>query len=120
MRHALGMGELVYGAGTSYAFDDRTLAHVKVAAGAKLRRQESFYVSWVIPATEGSGRVSIWLSPSIPLQFHFRDKRPTQLNRVWIKALELTAMSDRGMVVLVEDEAEAYVKDHPPTLSTTA
>lgn len=114
------MGHLVYGAGTSYDFDDRALAHVKVAVGAKLRRQESFYVSWVVPVSEGSGRVSIWLSPSIPLQFHFRDKRPTQLNRVWLKALELTAMSDRGMVVLDEEEAEAYVQDHPPTLSTTA
>lgn len=110
------MGELVYGAGTSYEMDDRTLAHVKIAAGAKLRRQESFYLSWVIPANSGSGRVSLWLSPAIPLQFHFRGNTAAQLNRVWVRALEMTAISDRGMVVIPEEEAEAYIRDHPPTL----
>lgn len=107
------MGELIYGAETSYEMDDRTLAHVKVAVGAKLRRQESFYLSWVIPSSSGSGRVSIWLSPAIPLQFHFRGNTPPKLSAVWIHALELTAVSDRGMVVLPEKEAEAYIRDHP-------
>lgn len=112
------MGHLVYGAGASYEMADRTLAHVKVAAGAKLRRQESFYLSWVVPADQGSGRVTIWLSPSIPIQFQFTSDHPTELNRVWLQALELTAMSDRGMVLLEEEAADTYLGDHPPTLST--
>ncbi|SDR82135.1 DUF7882 family protein [Microterricola viridarii] len=112
------MGSLVYGAGTKYEMDDRTLAHVKIAVGGKLRRQESFYLSWVIPSSAGSGRVSIWLSPAIPLQFHFSTPTAPQLNRVWVKALEMTAMSDRGMVVLPENEADDYIRDHPPTLLT--
>ncbi|QYH36249.1 hypothetical protein [Salinibacterium sp. M195] len=112
------MGQFVYGAGAKYGFSDRTLAHVKVAAGLKLRRQESFYLSWVKPSSEGSGRVTVWLSPSIPLQFQFTTPRAEELNRVWLKALAMTAMSDRGMVVLDEQEAAAYVQDHPPTLSS--
>ncbi|WP_343923047.1 hypothetical protein [Rhodoglobus aureus] len=112
------MGQFVYGAGAKYDFTDRTLAHVKVAAGLKLRRQESFYLSWVKPASEGSGRVTVWLSPSIPVQFQFKTPHPEDLNRVWLKALAMTALSDRGMVVLDEEEAAAYVRDHPPTLST--
>ncbi|AMB59818.1 hypothetical protein [Microterricola viridarii] len=108
------MGVLVYGAGTEYELEERTLAHVKVAAGSKLRRQESFYLSWSIPASAGSGRVSIWLSPAIPLQFHFKSPTAPQLNRVWLTALEMTAMGDRGMVVLPEAEAEQYIRDHPP------
>lgn len=118
MPHDMDMGHFVYGAGARYEFADRTLAHVKVAAGAKLRRQESFYLSWVIPASAGSGRVTVWMSPSIPAQFQFRSTEPANLNREWVKALAMTAMSDRGMVVLEEEEAAAYVRDHPPTLST--
>ena len=112
------MGHFVYGAGAKYEFADRTLAHVKVAAGAKLRRQESFYLSWVKPVSEGSGRVTVWMAPSIPAQFQFKTREPATLNREWVKALAMTAMSDRGMVILDEEEAAAYVRDHPPTLST--
>lgn len=113
LTHAEGMGELIYGAETSYTMEDRTLSHVKVAAGAKLRRQESFYLSWVIPSSSGSGRVSLWLSPAIPLQFHFLGNTPPKLNPLWIRALEMTAVSDRGMVVIPEAEAEAYIREHP-------
>jgi hypothetical protein len=118
MAQYVQMGHFVYGANAKYEFSDRTLAHVKVAAGLKLRRQESFYLSWVKPASEGSGRVTVWLSPSIPVQFQFTTQHPEDLNRVWLKALAMTAMSDRGMVVLEEQEVAAYVRDNPPTLST--
>jgi hypothetical protein len=118
MAQYVQMGHFVYGANAKYEFSDRTLAHVKVAAGLKLRRQESFYLSWVKPKSEGSGRVTVWLSPSIPVQFQFKTPQPEDLNQVWLKALAMTAMSDRGMVVLEEQEAAAYVRDHPPTLST--
>lgn len=111
------MGELIYGAETSYPMEDRTLSHVKAAVGAKLRRQESFYLSWVVPASNGSGRVSLWLSPAIPLQFHFLGNTSPTLNPIWVRALELTSVSDRGMIVLPETEAEAYVREHPATLA---
>ncbi|SIN75063.1 DUF7882 family protein [Agromyces cerinus] len=107
------MGQLIYGTGTRYDMEDRTLSHVKVAVGAKLRRHESFFLSWIIPADHGSGRVSIWLSDSIPLQFHFNGNTPPELNRTWVKALELTTLSDRGMIILPEGDAEAFITSHP-------
>jgi hypothetical protein len=113
------VGELIYGAGTKSDIDDRTLAHVKVAVGFKLRRQESFYLNWVIPASEGSGRVSLWMSPSIPVQFRYRDNTPPELSRAWLSALEMTALTDRGMVILPEEQAEAYIQDHPQTLTVS-
>jgi hypothetical protein len=41
----VGMGFLTYGGVQEYEFDDRTLAHLKVAITIKLRRQESFLMS---------------------------------------------------------------------------
>ncbi|KQO95783.1 DUF7882 family protein [Leifsonia sp. Leaf264] len=104
------MGELIYGAGTSYEMDDRTLAHIKVATGLRLRRQESFYVSWAIPSNQGSGRISIWASPSIPLQFHFSGSRPPELNRQWLQALDASAFSEGGMLVMRESDAASYLQ----------
>lgn len=104
------MGNLVYASAAKFEFDDRVLSHVKVAVGAKLRRQESFYLSWTLPSSEGSGRRSLWVSPSIPLEFHFRSSRAPEINRVWVLALELSASGDRGMIVMPEADAEAYVQ----------
>ena len=99
------MGELIYGAGTAYHLDDRTLAHLKVAVGVRLRRKESFYVIWTNPASLGSGRVCIWVSASIPIQFHFSGSRPPELNRQWLAALDASAVNENGMQVMTESEA---------------
>lgn len=107
------VGELVYGSGTSYELDDRTLAHIKVAVGAKLRRQESFYLSWVEPDGSDTGRVSLWIAPSIPLQIHFLGNTAASINATWIRALELSSVGDRGMVVVPEADAESYVRSRP-------
>lgn len=109
----------MYGANARHEFDDRTLAHLKTAVGAKLSRHESFYLSWIVPASHGSGRVTVWMSPSIPVQFQFRSKSAPKLNREWVKALVMTALNDRGMVVLDEHEAPGYLRGHPPTLSAS-
>lgn len=105
------MGKLVYASTAQFEFDDRVLSHVKVAVGAKLRRQESFYLSWTVPSSEGSGRRSLWVSPSIALEFHFHSARAPEINRVWVHALDLSASGDRGMIVMSEADAEAYVED---------
>ena len=106
------MGQFVYGVNTRYEFDDRTLVHLRLAVGAKLRRHESFYLSWVIPAERGSGRVTVWMSPSIPVQFELRSNTVVDVNAGWVKALAMTALSDRGMVILNEAEVSGYLRDH--------
>lgn len=105
------MGYLIYGAGAEYEIDDRVLAHLKIAVVAKLRLQESFLLNWSLSPSDGSGRVSLWLSPSVPLQFRFSGSKPPELNRLWLQALAHSAHSSRGMILLAEAEAEAYLEE---------
>lgn len=104
------MGTLIYGDAGRFEIDDRTLAHIKIAVTTKLRRQESFLLNWTIPADQGSGRVSVWLSPAIPLQFIFAAPKPPELNRQWLEALERSSHGIRGMVLLRESEVDDYLQ----------
>src|SRR5690606_261876 len=64
------MGILYYGgSNVPIHIEDRALAHLKVVIIAKLRRNESFTVSWRHHPTEPEGRSTIWLHPSLPLRF---------------------------------------------------
>jgi hypothetical protein len=101
------MGYLIYGAYAEYELDDRTLAHLKVVLANKLRLQVSFALNCIIPPEQGSGRISLWLSPSIPLQFRFSEPKPPALNRVWLEALSHSAHRGAGLTVMTEDEAMA-------------
>ncbi|UOQ57141.1 hypothetical protein MUN78_16035 [Leucobacter allii] len=105
------MGYLIYGPGAEYEIEDRTLAHLKSAVGQKLRRQESFFISWSNPVEKGSGRISLWVSPSIPLIFRFAGSRSPELNPVWLEVLRDLAHTSRGMVIVSEAEAEAFAKE---------
>ncbi|WP_306455236.1 DUF7882 family protein [Leucobacter celer] len=107
-----GMGHLVYAASVEYPVEDRALAHLKVAIGMKLRRQESFFLSWTNPVERGSGRVSLWLSPSIPLIFRFSGSRAPELNETWIEVLGELSHTPRGLILITEKEAEAYAAQH--------
>lgn len=111
------MGKLLYGSATrEIQFDDRTLAHLKVAIVNKLRRSESFTLSWQHGLDNGSGRSTIWIHESIPLQFVFEGNRPPALNRTWIEQLMLTANSIGGLQVVPEPQETAGA-DSSPTAS---
>lgn len=82
---------------------------MKVALTAKLRRQESFLLSWPVPVDQGSGRTSLWIAPVVPLQFRFSGSRQPAINRAWVLAMLESSHSDRGMVLVSEAEAEKAV-----------
>ncbi|HXH35511.1 MAG TPA: hypothetical protein VNJ54_14085 [Plantibacter sp.] len=105
------MGLLIYASGDEYEIEDRALAHLKAVIGSKLRRQESFFLSWANDAEHGSGRRSVWLSPSIPLQFRFFGSRAPELNRAWIEVLSDTAHTPRGLQLIPESEIEGYLAE---------
>lgn len=66
------MGYLYYGSDTqAISMPDRMLAHVKVLAATKLRRNESFTITWRHTDDEAPGRTTLWLHPAIPLRFTF-------------------------------------------------
>jgi len=100
------VGTIYYGgSATPIHIEDRVLAHLKVVVATKLRRGESFTVSWQHPEGEARGRSTIWLHPSIPLRFVFDDPEPATLNRAWIEELAQSASSSGG-IQLAEEQVE--------------
>ncbi|MBL5973102.1 MAG: hypothetical protein D3X82_04805 [Candidatus Leucobacter sulfamidivorax] len=104
------MGYLNYGGSSEYEFDDRVLAHLKVAITMKLRRQECFLMSWTNPAEKGGGRVSIWLTPNIPLAFRFAGSRAPKLNKSWLAVMHELSNTPRGLIVVSEQEAQKHLE----------
>lgn len=100
------MGFIAYGSGgNQIAIEDRALAHLKVVIATKLRRNESFTLSWKHPEGEAPGRSTIWLHPSIPLRFTFEAPEPPPLNLRWIEELMHSANSSGG-ISLVDEVVE--------------
>jgi hypothetical protein len=92
------MGQFIYGnPSVAVDFDDRLLAHLKVVVLAKVRRGESFTFSWEFAAAAGSGHSTIWIHPTIPLQFNFRGNREPRLNRAWVDELVHLANTPAGL-----------------------
>jgi hypothetical protein len=98
------MGILNYGAGAHHPieFDDRTLAHLQVVIGSKLRQRQAFFFSWLEPADGGSGRGSIWIDAAIPLTFHYTSSGRFTTNREWLEILMMSANSTVGLQLTLE------------------
>ncbi|OZD31251.1 ATP-dependent DNA ligase [Rhodococcus sp. 06-1477-1B] len=100
------MGKLVYNTlGHSFDIEDRTLSHLRVVFMNKLRRGEPFMFHF--PMGDGSGTRTLWISPSIPLVFHFYGSRAPQLNRRWIEDLMDEASSPHGLSITAEPDPDA-------------
>ncbi|WP_342780675.1 ATP-dependent DNA ligase [Subtercola boreus] len=85
-------------------FDDRVLAHLRVVIVTKLRRAESFTMQYAYGPESAAGHASLWLHPSIPLQFKFYGSKEPVLNRAWIEALMVGASSTVGLHLLPEPD----------------
>ncbi|WP_336644750.1 DUF7882 family protein [Microbacterium sp. USHLN186] len=96
------MGRLKYdGTAAPVIIDDVILAHLKIVIGTKLRRNESFLMTWVRHDGGEDARTTIWLHPAIPLQFGFDDAtmHPIDPDRI---ASIMTALNASGELVLDE------------------
>ncbi|MFF2277397.1 hypothetical protein [Agromyces sp. NPDC058126] len=97
------MGTLYYGdSQTPIGIEDRTLAHLKIVLVTKLRRGESFTLSWRHSDDEARGRSTIWLHPTIPLRFVFDEPERPELNAKWINELMRSANSTGGVQLIPE------------------
>lgn len=94
------MGHLHYGGVASFAFDDRSLTHLRSTILAKLSLQESLVFTW----SDGGTQRSIWLHPSIPVHFEFDDEVTPDLNPAWIEHLQALANSPAGLRWVEEPE----------------
>lgn len=96
------MGLLHYDNVASFEFDDRVLTHLRTVIFSKLNLQESLVLTWV---HEGRQR-SIWLHPSVPLQFEFDDVVTPEINPAWIEQLLVLANSATGLRLVPEPAAD--------------
>lgn len=98
------MGSLIYATGRLGAvqFDDRTLAHLQIVIGAKLRLRQPFFFSWLDAVDIGGGRGSIWLDATIPLAFNYTKSERQRINREWLELLMTSANSNVGLQLMSE------------------
>lgn len=107
------MGYLFYGnTPCPIVVPDRVLAHVKVVIATKLRRSESFTLSWQHPEGAARGRSTIWIHAAIPLRFVFDTADAEMLDREYLHELALAAGSSGGMKIDVQVVEERIVSDH--------
>jgi hypothetical protein len=95
------MGTISYD-GLIVHVDDRTLTHLQIVIVNKLRRGDTFLMSWKDALDAGSGRSSIWLHPYVLVHFKFDGSRVPSINEEWLSALAESADSSRGLVVTAE------------------
>ena len=113
------VGTIYYGgSATPIEIEDRALAHLKVVIATKLRRGESFTVSWKHPDDQPGGRTTLWLHPSIPLRFTFDETESPELSREWLEELATSAHSSGGIVLVAEHFDTGPVIVQEPTSLT--
>ncbi len=107
------MGTLIYDGTDSFSFDDRVLAHLQAVIATKLRRREGFLLIWADRTSSEIGTLrSIWLDPSISVQFVFTGSELPELNREWMTILTERANSNSGL--MLEDELRAEIREEIP------
>jgi hypothetical protein len=98
------MGMLFYGGDTDPTeLPDRVLAHVKAVVAAKLRRGESFTLSWRHDLDAPGGRSTIWVHPSIPLRFVFSKPEGETLDLEILRRFAQAAGSTSGLTIDLAD-----------------
>lgn len=104
------MGALSYGQWT-FDFEDRLLTHLQIVIVSKFRRGDSFPMSWVNAVAVGSGRSSVWLTPSVPVFFAFDGDEVPQVDRAWLARLTESASSTTGLVIRDENGLPLRIGD---------
>ncbi|QIG39536.1 hypothetical protein G5T42_08580 [Microbacterium sp. 4R-513] len=85
---------------------DALLAHLKVVITTKLRRRESFTLTWRHDLAEPRGRSALWLQESIPLRFVFSREEPEQLQPALLQEFSRLANSTAGLTIDMNDWLE--------------
>ena len=99
------MGHLYYGS-NSYAveIDDRPLAHLRVAILSTLRAGRCVAFDFERALELGSGRETLWISPSTEIRFLFESSRPLRINEQWVRSILATADLPTGLRLVSEPE----------------
>lgn len=90
------MARLIVGT-ADFTLDDRLIEHVRFVISQKLRRGESFLLTWSYPAEQGSGRRSVWIHEGSVIQFRLPKLQKAPLNTEWLSALLEASHSVKGL-----------------------
>ena len=94
------MGKLEYNSSRpAIEIEDAVLAHVKIVIGTKLRRNESFMMTWLSKPDASSGRLTIWVHPAIPLVFEFDQPTGATIDAQRVTHM-MEQLNSRGELVL--------------------
>ena len=100
-------------------FEDRVLTHLQIVIVQKLRKGESFLMSWRDADSVGDGRSSAWIHPSMPLYFKFSGSRVPAINRDWLASLMASANGSQGLIVTSEENYDAQPPGVSPATNRT-
>ncbi len=93
------MGKLFYGSDPQpIDIDDRLLQYVQVVVATKLRRGESFTLTWTQRDT-GAGRQTVWLQPAIPLRFVYATETAERISPAYLRQLADQAAGTTGLML---------------------
>lgn len=104
------MGYLYYGT-TAYAIEveDRPLAHLKIALLTLLRAGHSVAFSFPRSASAGSGRETLWITPTTDIRFLFLGSRSPAINEAWVRQIMDTANQPSGLHLMAEPAGQPNV-----------
>jgi hypothetical protein len=106
------MGTLTIGSnGTLVDIEDRALAHLRVVILAKLRRTESFAFNWEHETPDGMSASTVWMQPTMEVEFTFDSEVPVAINKDWADRLMHSANSVRGLEIMPENQAAPGTQD---------
>ncbi|MDT0180836.1 hypothetical protein Q9S36_11590 [Microbacterium sp. ARD31] len=110
------MGSLYYGnVDSPIVMPDRILAHLAAVATTKLRRSESFVVSWKGTGEEGEGRTTLWFQPAIPLRFVYDQAAAVPLNPATLREMADQATSNGGLILDADLDIPEITAARPET-----
>lgn len=114
------MGKLYYGSTPDpVVVPDRLLGYLKIVTATKLRRSESFTLTWSGDDT-AAGRSTIWLQPSIALRFVFDAVEPEHLAAEYLRVLADQASSSSGLIVDLRTWEDAEASTRPAVRAVRA
>jgi hypothetical protein len=96
------MGQFIYNSMIHVTVDDTALAHLEAVVGAKLRVNEPFYFSWNWHLSTSDSRTTVWLHPSISVQYRYLAIRRPALDRIGVAQMLLQANSATGPSITLD------------------
>ena len=93
------MGKLFYSSDPqAIEIDDRLLQYLQVVLSTKLRRNESFTITWT--DTEAAHtRTTLWVQPAISMRFEYASAEPQRRSGGYLRQLADQAAMSSGLML---------------------